>query len=157
MPREGVLTYGRINRAVSVNCDYDIVIITARFETEFRPIVESMEGAAGPSDDLSLYKGKKLKVGSIRLGKFLMRVAIYCIEEMGLSPAAAATSQMITQFRPRMICVLGMCCGFRQEKCQNKSKLGDVIIVRESACWDEGTYAEVDNESFFLIEPEHVW
>src|SRR5580704_7268344 len=88
MPREGVLTYGRINRAVSVNCDYDIVIITARFETEFRPIVESMEGAAGPSDDLSLYKGKKLKVGSIRLGKFLMRVAIYCIEEMGLSPAA---------------------------------------------------------------------
>jgi nucleoside phosphorylase len=69
---------------------------------------------------------------------------------MGLSPAAGAASQLIAQYRPRILCMLGMCCGFRQEKCQNKSKLGDVIIVRESACWDEGKYAELDRTSFFF-------
>jgi nucleoside phosphorylase/CheY-like chemotaxis protein len=137
-------------RAASFSFDYDVVILTARFETEYKPILADLEWATGPNDDLSLYRNRKLKVGTIRIGEHLLRVAIYCIEEMGLSSAAAATSQLIAQFRPRILCMLGMCCGFRQEKCQNKSKLGDVIVVRESACWDEGKYAELDNASFFF-------
>jgi CheY-like chemotaxis protein len=138
-------------RASNFSFDYDVVILTARFETEFKPIVETIEWLNGPKDDLLLYRGKKLKTGQMRIANRELKVALYCIEEMGLSPAAAATAQLISQFRPKIVLVLGMCCGFRQEKCQNRSMLGDVIVVRESACWDEGKYAELDNTSFFSI------
>lgn len=123
---------------------------TARFENEFKPIVSNIEWASGPSEDVQLFRNKKLLTGTVRFGTKVLRVGAFCIGEMGLAPAAAAASQLIDQFRPRMLLMLGMCCGFRQEKCQNKSKLGDVIIARSSACWDEGRYGELDKESFFF-------
>jgi nucleoside phosphorylase len=79
-----------------------------------------------------------------------MRVAVFCVEEMGMASAASVTSQLIDQLRPKMLVMLGMCCGFQQEQCQNRSALGDVIVVREAACWDEGKYGELAKGTFFF-------
>lgn len=137
-------------RAHGSNYDYDLVMMTARFENEYKPVVENIKWVTGPNEEIQLFRNKKLVTGTIRCGDRLLRVGVFCIGEMGLAAAAAATSQLVDQLRPRMLLMLGMCCGFRQEKCQNKSKLGDVIIARTAACWDEGRYGELDQESFFF-------
>ena len=137
-------------RASSFSFDIDVAFLTARSETEFNPIINRMEWVAGPSDDLLLYKSKKLKRGTIRIGRHILRTVVCCQEEMGMAAAAAVTAQLVAQFRPKVVMMLGMCCGFRQEECQNRSNLGDVIVARETACWDDGKYGEVDNKSFFF-------
>jgi hypothetical protein len=63
-------------RALSFDFEYDLVILTARYETEFKPILDSIEWASGPSDDWSLFKDRKLKAGTVWLGNHLCRVAV---------------------------------------------------------------------------------
>jgi nucleoside phosphorylase/CheY-like chemotaxis protein len=138
------------SRAYSSNYDYDLVLMTARFDNEFRPIVQNIEWASGPNEEINLFRNKKLLTGTVRFGDRVLRVGAFCIGEMGMSAAAAAATQLVHQLRPRMLLMLGMCCGFRQEKCQSKSKLGDIIIARSAACWDEGRYGELEKESFFF-------
>ena len=137
-------------RAHSASYDYDVVLVTARFQNEYKPIVDSIQWASGPNDDIQLFRDRRLKTGAIRFGERVLRAAVYCIEGMGLAPAAAVAEQLIGQLRPKLLVMLGMCCGFRQEKCQNRSALGDVIVTRQAACWDEGKYGELAEEGFFF-------
>lgn len=137
-------------RAHSFSYDYDLILITARSANEFKPIVDHIDWSSGPSDDFQLFRDNKLKTGTIRFGRSVLRVAVFCVEEMGMASAASVASQLIDQFRPKMLVMLGMCCGFQQEQCQNRSALGDVIVVREAACWDEGKYGELAKGTFFF-------
>jgi nucleoside phosphorylase len=41
--------------------------------------------------------------------------------------------------------MLGMCCGFEIPKCAHPQKLGNVIISREIALWDEMKYQQATN------------
>jgi nucleoside phosphorylase len=51
--------------------------------------------------------------------------------------------------------MLGMCCGFSDERCASPSKLGDVIVARETASWEEGKYIELvrGDRAFFRKRP----
>ncbi|WP_395444304.1 hypothetical protein [Caulobacter sp. UC70_42] len=64
-----------------------------------------------------------------------------------MAATAAVTAQAISVFRPRLIAMLGMCCGFAVEECASPCKFMDVIVVREVSCWEQGKYVEQDAET----------
>jgi nucleoside phosphorylase len=72
-------------------------------------------------------------------GRYLS-TCLACVGEMGIAPTTAVVAQAISTFRPRMVAMLGMCCGFNDQKCGYPQKLGNVLVVREVSCWEEGKY-----------------
>lgn len=129
--------------------DYDLVILVARYEREFLPIIDRLlPGESGNAHPL--WTGEA-RFGSIEIaGLRGLRTAICCIGEMGMAPAAAVTSQAIALFRPRLVAMLGMCCGFAGGECASPRKMMDVIVARDVCCWEEGRYQdESKNHSEF--------
>lgn len=121
--------------------DYDVVILVARYESEYRPIVEWLMPNAETTDH-PLWQGKA-SFGHLQVpGHRTLRTIICCVGEMGMAPAAAMASQAITLFRPRMLAMLGMCCGFDSEECASPRKIMDAIVAREVCCWEEGKYLD---------------
>ena len=119
--------------------DFDIVVIAARYENEYQPVKErlfrSVEAESHPR-----WRGR-IAIGPIEVtGLRTLRGALCCVDEMGMAPAAAVASQAISTFRPRLLGMLGMCCGFATNACASPRKLLDAIIVREVNCWEEGKY-----------------
>ena len=122
--------------------DYDIVILTARYENEYLPISKFL--MPNPSTKShSLWKGDaSFGFMSMPEGRSL-RAAILCVGEMGMAPTAAVASQAISLFRPRLITMVGMCCGFAADSCASPRKIMDVIVAREVRCWEEGRYEDM--------------
>lgn len=117
--------------------DIDIFVLAARHENEFLPVRKRLftkilrnRHPLWPSEvclgQINLKDGRVLNAG------------LACIGEMGMATAAAVTSQAISVFRPRLVAMLGMCCGFSIGA--SPRKLLDAIVVREVDCWEEGKY-----------------
>lgn len=60
----------------------------------------------------------------------------------GYGASCRVASQAIALFRPRLIGMLGMCCGFATERCSSPRKMMDAIVAREVCCWEEGRYQD---------------
>jgi nucleoside phosphorylase len=124
------------------NFDLDFVVMTARYENEFLPVVDQVL-THRDSDKHPGWPGR-ISLGRLTLPNgHNLRGAVCCIGEMGMAPAAALASQAIAEFRPRLLSMLGMCCGFRVDFSASPRKLMDVIIAREVDCWEEGKYVEL--------------
>lgn len=119
--------------------DFDMVVMTARHENEFLPVAQTLFKRV-VADEFVPWSGA-VKIGEVAGpdGRML-KTALVCIGEMGMAPAAAAASEAINLFRPRMIAMLGMCCGFNASTSASPRKLLDVLVVREVTCWEEGKY-----------------
>jgi nucleoside phosphorylase len=131
------------------NFDLDFVVLTARYENEFLPV----ERCLLHTTEASGYPGwpGRIKIGTIAVkGGRTLQGAICCVGEMGMAPAAAVASQAIATFRPRLLAMLGMCCGFKGDQCSSPRKLMDVIIAREVDCWEEGKYVDLALGTEFL-------
>lgn len=127
----------------------DILIVTARKNNEFDPVVETIPWVRDHhEEDPLLTKDNKYNC----FGKILdnnnklLSVRVVCLGEMGLSSAAALTSRLITEYRPRIFAMLGMCCGFNELNMLYQSCIGDIIVAKDTACWDEGRYFEQNKE-----------
>lgn len=119
--------------------DFDIVVLTARHENEYVPVSERLFDRVA-MDAFPPWQGP-VTVGEVEgPGGRKLKTALVCIGEMGMAPAAAVASEAINLFRPRLITMLGMCCGFNSEACASPRRLLDVLVVRETACWEEGKY-----------------
>src|SRR5262249_35860544 len=117
----------------------DSLIVTARYENEFAPIVKLIKWEAPPTANSKYFPQNKYDSGRMVLSDTQsVSAAILCVGEMGAAPSAAIVSQAINIYRPRVVAMVGMCCGFSSSSCSSPSKLGDVIVVRESASWEEG-------------------
>ncbi|MEJ6404782.1 hypothetical protein [Yoonia sp. 2307UL14-13] len=134
------------------NVGIEVLIVTARKSNEFDPIYDSIDWLGGRTKKSSKVNGLHNAFGHIRLstGKEIS-VGMVCLEEMGLSHSAAVASNLINTFRPRHLAMLGMCCGLkkitnpaRRKPSGSQCKLGDVIVARETCCWDEGKYESTD-------------
>jgi nucleoside phosphorylase len=121
------------------NFAIDVLIVCARYESEFLPIASVAKWTSPPKYGSAHFTHSDFVEGDLILQKGLtVRAAILCVGEMGLAPSAALTSNAISMLRPRLVAMVGMCCGFASVKCASPSKLGDIIVVRESANWEEG-------------------
>lgn len=135
--------------------DYDLLILTARHDREFAPIRRRLFGNK-KSVEHPLWRGDegayfgKIKISSKRS----LRVAHICVGETGLAPTAAVASQAIQLLRPKVVCMLGMCAGFEAKGL----RLLDVIVARETACWQAGKSMEAsEGEKFDLRGNIRTW
>ncbi|MEZ2331805.1 hypothetical protein AB6802_18960 [Mesorhizobium sp. RCC_202] len=142
---------------------FDVVILTARSENEFKPIDAAIKWGSSSILHDRAFSAFTVKTGSwITTGGLELRTALVCIERTGLASAASVASFMIARFRPRMIAMLGMCCGLTGDDASDKVELGDVVVMSDTYCWDEGRYSEkkvgsavidVDDVAFFEARP----
>lgn len=133
------------------NNGIDVLIVTARKVNEFDPILESIAWEGNFSKARRDLNGMRNQFGQVDVGDGrLVSLGVICLDEMGLSHSAAITTNLVHMFRPRLMAMLGMCCGLKklaepdQEKNRGKTKLGDVIVASETSCWDEGKYEDND-------------
>lgn len=125
----------------------DLLIVSARYENEFKPILSTMKWEAAPMKKSVYFPGLECAIGRLIVDKGIsLRVVFVCANEMGVAPAAAITSHAINVYRPRLVIALGMCCGFSVPQCSSPSLFGDVLVARESASWEEGKYAELPDK-----------
>jgi nucleoside phosphorylase len=124
--------------------DYDLVLLTARHESEFLPIKGTLFGRQRGTGhplwrDRSFFG--QLPIGGGRR----LRTALLCIGGTGLAPAASFATQAIQVLRPALVVMLGMCAGFRTKGVD----LMDVLVARDSACWQEGKSLDGDSGETF--------
>jgi nucleoside phosphorylase len=124
--------------------DYDLLILVARYKTEYEPVKSVLFGKRKGVEH-PLWPERSI-FGQIALGSGVrVRAAIICIGETGLAPAATTVTQGIQILRPRTVAMLGMCAGFEAKGV----KIFDVLVARESACWQEGKSVDQDGDETF--------
>ena len=126
------------------NFESDLLIMIARYENEYKPILKRIKWQAPPVSRSSYFPAHHYASGRLIIdaGRSL-RTTCLCIGEMGSTAAAALTSQAITIFRPQLVTMLGMCCGFKSPKSASPALLGDILFARATASWEEGKYLEL--------------
>jgi nucleoside phosphorylase/CheY-like chemotaxis protein len=112
--------------------DYDLLVLTARYSSEFKPVQKALFGSA-ESLGHPLWKDEG-HFGELMISSHRLRTALLCVIETGLAPAAAVATQAIHILRPKRIVMLGMCAGFETKGV----KIMDVLVASSSACWQEG-------------------
>jgi nucleoside phosphorylase len=129
---------------INNNFQTDLLIVVARYENEFKPIADKMDWESDPSTRNAYFSSYKTLNGRLVVkGGLSLKTTFICIGEMGIASAAVLTSQAIGILRPRMVAMLGMACGFDLERSSSPACFGDVLVARESACWEEGKYLEL--------------
>jgi nucleoside phosphorylase len=124
--------------------DYDLLILVARHKTEYEPVKSALFGKRKGVEH-PLWPERSV-FGQIALGPGIrVRAVIICIGETGLAPAATIATQGIQILRPRIVAMLGMCAGFETKGV----KIFDVLVARESACWQEGKSVDKDGDGAF--------
>ncbi|PDT49579.1 MULTISPECIES: response regulator [Sinorhizobium] len=119
----------------------DVFVLAARHENEFLPIRKKLFKTC-KDETHPLWKGEITR-GEIEMrdGRLLSAV-LCCVNEMGMAPTAAVASQAINVFRPKLLGMIGMCCGFNTKACVSPRRIMDVIVAREVTCWEEGKYVD---------------
>jgi nucleoside phosphorylase/CheY-like chemotaxis protein len=128
------------------NFDLDVFVLTARYTNEYVPARKALlRNVVG--DRHPLWKGD-ISFGMLELsGGRRLNAAVACVAEMGMAPTASVASHAISVFRPRLIGMVGMCCGFAADECASPRRIMDAIVVRDVACWEEGKYLELADSS----------
>jgi nucleoside phosphorylase len=78
-----------------------------------------------------------------------LRVVATASTSMGLTAAAIATTQLILQFRPRLVAMIGIAAGTRS----GNKQFGDVLVADPSVDYASGKYVNVDGVREFLPHP----
>ncbi len=126
--------------------DYDVLIVTAREENEYNPIVGALHWSGGGHNHLQHGAPYKGCVGDIVLPSGQdVRAAVVCVGEVGLSAAASVVASAISLLRPKHVVMLGMCAGLRRTIGSSLVGLGDVIISSECELWDGLRYTDSDD------------
>lgn len=132
--------------------ELDLVILCARHDNEYDPIVKNLFEGKAISSVAAL--GVENVHGDIVIGDGrTLAVCVICVGEKGMAPSAAIATQAIQMLRPRLIAMLGMCCGFSSVEHGKDHRLNDLIVVRESKCWEEGRFIDGEHgDGKFLTE-----
>ncbi|MDX2274292.1 MAG: hypothetical protein NW206_02485 [Hyphomonadaceae bacterium] len=85
---------------------------------------------------------------STRSGKVL-RVVATASTSMGLTAAAIATTQLIMQFRPRLVVMVGIAAGTHS----GDKQFGDVLVADPSVDYNSGKVVDVQGIRDFLPDP----
>ncbi len=70
---------------------------------------------------------------------------------MGMTAASALTSKIISQFRPRYVCMVGITGGRKDEV-----SIGDIIVADESWDYGSGKWKNEDGQVRFCPEPHYI-
>jgi nucleoside phosphorylase len=128
----------------------DIGIVCALEQPEFDAVREALGGAKawkeiGDARYAHVYREATLTTNS---GKAL-RVVATASTSMGLTAAAIVTTQLILQFRPRLVVMIGIAAGTRS----GNKEFGDVLVADPSVDYNSGKVVDVKGIREFLPDP----
>lgn len=128
----------------------DIAIICALEEPEFSSVQDALGGKqawkeTGDSKYTHVYRETELVTNSGRRLKVIATTST----SMGLTAAAIATTQLVLQFRPRLVAMIGIAAG---TKTGNK-QFGDVLVADPSVDYNSGKVVDADGIREFLPDP----
>lgn len=128
----------------------DVGIVCALEQPEFEAVREALGGQKawkeiGDARYAHVYRETSLKTAT---GKEL-RIIATVSTSMGLTAAAIATTQLILQFRPRFVMMVGIAAGTRSA---NK-EFGDVLVADPSVDYNSGKVVDVKGIREFLPDP----
>ena len=112
----------------------DVVILTALEHPEFsgvRTVFPELKGPR-PLDLKTLIWEGDLVIGTDRL-----RIVACSCWQMGLTASALMIERLLSEFRPKLISMTGICAGY-----SDKVALGDVIVATQSWEWQGGKIVE---------------
>ncbi|MDB6095532.1 MAG: 5-methylthioadenosine/S-adenosylhomocysteine nucleosidase [Verrucomicrobia bacterium] len=128
----------------------DIGIVCALEDPEFIAVMEAFGGRgawseAGSNRYTHLYRTTELETKS---GKKL-KVVGTTASSMGLTAAAIVTTQLVLQFRPRMVVMIGIAAGTRA----GGKQFGDVLVADPSVDYNSGKVVSSEGIREFLPDP----
>jgi nucleoside phosphorylase len=128
----------------------DIAFICALEQPEFRALSAAIGGedrwrATGSPHYVHLYREAELVTDS---GKTL-RVVATTSSSMGLTAAAIATTQLVLQFRPRIVVMVGIAAGTKD----GGKQFGDVLVADPSIDYNSGKVVRENGIRDFQPDP----
>jgi nucleoside phosphorylase len=130
--------------------DYDVAIVCALEHPELSAVFAAFNGesawtSVGDARMSHVYRETSL---AARSGAPL-RVVATTASSMGLTAAAIATTQLIFQFRPRLVLMVGIAAGTRGAD----KRFGDVLVADPSVDYNSGKVAMANGIREFLPDP----
>lgn len=125
----------------------DIVIITALDSPEFlglKLIFDELEGPRSLDSKTLIWDGV-IKISPSNS----LNVVISVSWHMGLTASAILAERLVTQFKPKLIAMTGICAGFSKNV-----DLGDVIVASQCWEWQSGKIVEKEGEDSLLPSSE---
>jgi len=135
----------RQSSKIAMEYQYDCAIITA-VETELESVLNfglEWDSLEIDGDSTMYYKTIYNKAGIDRT------IILAKQHQMGMVAASTLTSKMIKNFRPRLICMLGISAGREGEV-----ELGDIIVASESWDYGSGKIKSDASGTEYVLEPE---
>lgn len=129
---------------------YDVGIICALEQPEFEAVKTALGGPKvwkeiGDARYAHVYRHTTLRTAS---GKQL-RVVATASTSMGLTAAAITTTQLVLQFRPRLVMMIGIAAGTRS----GDKEFGDVLVADPSVDYSSGKVVDNNGIREFLPDP----
>lgn len=128
----------------------DIAIICALEQPELAAVLRALGGAAawkeiGDGRHTHVYREGSLKT----VGGTKLRVVATTSTSMGLTAAAIATTQLVLQFRPRLVVMSGIAAGTRS----GGKQFGDILVADPSVDYNSGKVALQNGIREFQPDP----
>lgn len=128
----------------------DIAFICALQHPELSAVIRALGGdsrwtVTGTAQHTHVYRDCTLDTKS---GKSLKVVATIATS-MGLTAAAIATTQLVMQFRPRLVVMVGIAAGTRS----GNKEFGDVLVADPSVDYNSGKVVYENGVRGFLPDP----
>jgi nucleoside phosphorylase len=128
----------------------DVAFLCALQHPELSALITALGGDArweitGTARHTHVYRTSTLETHS---GKSLKVVGTISTS-MGLTAAAIATTQLVMQFRPRIVVMVGIAAGTRS----GNKEFGDVLVADPSVDYNSGKVVEENGVREFLPDP----
>jgi nucleoside phosphorylase len=128
----------------------DVGIVCALEHPEFSAVLNAFGGPkawqdVGDARFSHMYRETELELA---LGDNL-RVVGTTATSMGLTAAAIATTQLVVQYRPRIVLMIGIAAGTRT----SDKAFGDVLVADPSVDYNSGKVVQADGIRAFLPDP----
>ena len=128
----------------------DVGIVCALEDPEFTAVTDAVGGDAawkptGSAKFPHVYRTCFIETAAAKR----LTVVAATATSMGLTAASILTTQMIMQFRPRLIVMIGIAAGTRQ----SNKEFGDVLVADPSVDYNSGKVVRADGIRGFLPDP----
>ncbi|MGZ3656520.1 MAG: 5'-methylthioadenosine/S-adenosylhomocysteine nucleosidase family protein [Bdellovibrionota bacterium] len=139
-----------LDKASSMEYLCDVGIVCALESPEFDAVMKSFGGEASWSEiagNKFAHVYRETRISTVK-GESL-RVVGVTSTSMGLTAAAIATTQLVLQFRPRLVIMIGIAAGTKD----GKKQFGDILVADPSVDYSAGKVEMIDDVREFRPDP----
>ncbi|PWE16077.1 phosphorylase family protein [Alcaligenes faecalis] len=131
----GYLLYLRYTSSARESNDFDICVLNALREPELSGLLR----AWGPRLGAEQLLGRSIsyRTGTVTLGGVERRLVCAHLKQMGPVASTHAATAMLSEFRPRILLMTGICGGFADHV-----DIGDLVVAEKSWDWQAGKWRD---------------